>query len=77
MNARVLSTAEERRETLVESAVRVFAERGFHGTPTAPSASSTVRTAACNDASSVTSSASVRQPAAFRSSTDSRRRAVA
>ena len=34
MNARVLSTAEERRETLVESAVRVFAERGFHGTPT-------------------------------------------
>jgi AcrR family transcriptional regulator len=32
---RTLSTAEERRETLVESAVRVFAERGFHGTPTA------------------------------------------
>ena len=31
---RTLSTAEERRETLVESAVRVFAERGFHGTPT-------------------------------------------
>ena len=34
MNARVLSTAEERRDTLVDSAVRVFAERGFHGTPT-------------------------------------------
>jgi AcrR family transcriptional regulator len=34
VNARVLSTAEARRETLVESAVRVFAERGFHGTPT-------------------------------------------
>ena len=32
---RILSTAEARRETLVESAVRVFAERGFHGTPTA------------------------------------------
>jgi AcrR family transcriptional regulator len=32
---RTLSTAEERRETLVESAVHVFAERGFHGTPTA------------------------------------------
>jgi AcrR family transcriptional regulator len=31
---RVLSTAEERRETLIESAVEVFAERGFHGTPT-------------------------------------------
>src|SRR3954471_20089908 len=35
MNPRTLSTAEERRETLVESAVHVFAERGFHGTPTA------------------------------------------
>lgn len=35
MTPRTLSTAEERRETLVESAVRVFAERGFHGTPTA------------------------------------------
>ena len=34
MTPRTLSTAEERRETLVESAVRVFAERGFHGTPT-------------------------------------------
>ena len=32
--ARTLSTAEARRETLVESAVHVFAERGFHGTPT-------------------------------------------
>jgi AcrR family transcriptional regulator len=32
---RTLSTAEERRETLVEAAVQVFAERGFHGTPTA------------------------------------------
>jgi AcrR family transcriptional regulator len=31
---RTLSTAEERRETLVEAAVHVFAERGFHGTPT-------------------------------------------
>jgi AcrR family transcriptional regulator len=31
---RTLSTAEERRETLVEAAVQVFAERGFHGTPT-------------------------------------------
>src|SRR4051794_13961219 len=35
MTPRTLSTAEERRETLVESAVHVFAERGFHGTPTA------------------------------------------
>src|SRR4051795_2913480 len=34
MTPRTLSTAEERRETLVEAAVRVFAERGFHGTPT-------------------------------------------
>jgi AcrR family transcriptional regulator len=32
--SRTLSTAEERRETLVEAAVKVFAERGFHGTPT-------------------------------------------
>lgn len=31
---RKLSTAEERRETLVEAAVAAFAERGFHGTPT-------------------------------------------
>jgi AcrR family transcriptional regulator len=31
---RVLSTAEERREALIESAVKVFADRGFHGTPT-------------------------------------------
>ncbi|WP_205699572.1 TetR/AcrR family transcriptional regulator [Conexibacter sp. SYSU D00693] len=31
---RTLSTAEERREALVEAAVRVFAERGFHATPT-------------------------------------------
>jgi len=35
MNPRTLSTAEERREALVESAVHVFADRGFHGTPTA------------------------------------------
>src|SRR3954447_23552223 len=35
MTPRTLSTAEERRETLVESAAHVFAERGFHGTPTA------------------------------------------
>src|SRR3954466_9945414 len=34
MTPRTLSTAEERRETLVESAAHVFAERGFHGTPT-------------------------------------------
>ncbi|HEY3019290.1 MAG TPA: TetR/AcrR family transcriptional regulator [Solirubrobacteraceae bacterium] len=34
-SSRTLSTAEARRETLVESAVHVFAERGFHGTPTA------------------------------------------
>jgi AcrR family transcriptional regulator len=34
VNARTLSTAEDRRETLVEAAVRAFAERGFHGTPT-------------------------------------------
>ena len=34
LSVRTLSTAEERRETLVEAAVRVFAERGFHGTPT-------------------------------------------
>ena len=31
---RTLSTAEERREALVEAAVRVFAERGLHATPT-------------------------------------------
>jgi len=35
MTPRTLSTAEDRREALVESAVRVFAHRGFHGTPTA------------------------------------------
>ena len=32
--ARTLSTAEERREVLVDAAVRVFAQRGFHATPT-------------------------------------------
>jgi AcrR family transcriptional regulator len=32
---RVLSTAEERREAVLEAAVRVFAARGFAGTPTA------------------------------------------
>jgi AcrR family transcriptional regulator len=32
--ARQLSTAAERRETLVEAAVAAFAEHGFHGTPT-------------------------------------------
>src|SRR3712207_9467667 len=32
--ARPLSTADERRETLVDAATRVFADRGFHGTPT-------------------------------------------
>jgi AcrR family transcriptional regulator len=31
---RQLSTAAERRETLVEAAVAAFAEHGFHGTPT-------------------------------------------
>lgn len=31
---RTLSTSQERREALVEAAVRVFAERGFHATPT-------------------------------------------
>jgi AcrR family transcriptional regulator len=31
---RQLSTAAERREALIEAAVGVFAERGFHGTPT-------------------------------------------
>jgi len=31
---RQLSTAAERREALIEAAVTVFAERGFHGTPT-------------------------------------------
>jgi AcrR family transcriptional regulator len=31
---RKLSTADERRETLIEAASRVFAERGYHGTPT-------------------------------------------
>jgi len=31
---RQLSTAAERRETLIEAAVAAFAEHGFHGTPT-------------------------------------------
>jgi AcrR family transcriptional regulator len=31
---RKLSTADERRETLVQAASKVFAERGYHGTPT-------------------------------------------
>ncbi len=31
---RTLSTAEERRETILEAAERVFAARGLHGTPT-------------------------------------------
>ncbi len=31
---RTLSTAEERREAVLEAAMRVFAARGFHGTPT-------------------------------------------
>src|SRR5690349_9761123 len=31
---RTLSTAEERRETILEAAARVFAARGLHGTPT-------------------------------------------
>jgi AcrR family transcriptional regulator len=31
---RVLSTADERRETVLETAGAVFAKRGFHGTPT-------------------------------------------
>src|SRR3954466_9648518 len=33
---RTLSTAEERRETVLEAAMDVFAERGFLGTPTMP-----------------------------------------
>ncbi len=33
-SSRQLSTAAERREALVEAAVRVFAEHGYHGTPT-------------------------------------------
>lgn len=33
-STRQLSTAAERREALIEAAVEVFAERGFHGTPT-------------------------------------------
>jgi AcrR family transcriptional regulator len=33
---RTLSTAEERREAVLEAAERVFAERGFLGTPTMP-----------------------------------------
>ncbi len=32
--ARTLSTADERRETVLEAAGRVFAARGLHGTPT-------------------------------------------
>lgn len=31
---RQLSTAEERREAVIEAAVAAFAERGYHGTPT-------------------------------------------
>jgi AcrR family transcriptional regulator len=31
---RKLSTAEERRETVLQAASQVFAERGYHGTPT-------------------------------------------
>lgn len=33
-SARTLSTAEERREEILEAAERVFAARGLHGTPT-------------------------------------------
>ncbi|HEU4658549.1 MAG TPA: TetR/AcrR family transcriptional regulator [Capillimicrobium sp.] len=33
--SRTLSTADERRETVLETAGKVFAVRGFHGTPTA------------------------------------------
>jgi len=33
-SARTLSTAEERRETVLQAAGRVFAARGLHGTPT-------------------------------------------
>jgi AcrR family transcriptional regulator len=32
--ARTLSTADERRETVLEAAARLYAQRGFHGTPT-------------------------------------------
>ncbi|MDQ3723189.1 MAG: TetR/AcrR family transcriptional regulator, partial [Actinomycetota bacterium] len=32
--ARTLSTAEERREEILQAAERVFAARGLHGTPT-------------------------------------------
>jgi hypothetical protein len=46
-------------------------------TPTAPSASVTASTAACIDASSVTSSASVRQPFSAKALSVSGRRAVA
>jgi hypothetical protein len=31
---RILSTAEERRETILEAAERIFAARRLHGTPT-------------------------------------------
>jgi AcrR family transcriptional regulator len=37
--ARKLSTADERRETVLEAAETVFAERGIHGTPTTAVAS--------------------------------------
>jgi len=33
-STRTLSTAEERREAVLEAGMRVFAERGIHGTPT-------------------------------------------
>ena len=32
--ARVLSTADERRDTVLRTAVRAFAARGYYGTPT-------------------------------------------
>ena len=34
VGARTLSTAEERREEILEAAERIFAARGLHGTPT-------------------------------------------
>src|SRR4051812_38097734 len=34
MTPRTLSTADERRETVLTAATRVFADRGIHGTPT-------------------------------------------
>src|SRR5436190_917530 len=33
-STRTLSTADERRETILEAAERIFAARGLHGTPT-------------------------------------------